>query len=88
MIKILELVVYANEVMENQLASKPKRFNVFALVKGDRETTNVMIIGCFRLEQAVCVCRHISGAIRVQGMSFLVIDEQILAGGQAKAITN
>ena len=80
--------MYANEVTENQLVSEPKRFTTFALVKGDRETTNVMILGCFCLEQAVCVHRHIVGAIRVKSVSFPVIDEQILAGGQARTITD
>jgi chemotaxis signal transduction protein len=31
---------------------------------------------------------HIVGAIRIQGVSLPVIDEQILAGGQPRAITN
>ena len=85
---ILEMVMYASEVMEDQLVSEPKRFTTFAFVKGQEETTNVMIIGCFCLEQSVCMHHHIVGAIRIHGTSFPVIDEQILAGGEPRAITN
>ncbi len=63
-----------------------RRFTTFALVRNN-DSINVKIIGCFHLEQAPDKHPHIVGTIRIQDMSYPVIDEQIVAGMEPKTIT-